>query len=82
MDKTSSRKQIIGIVVGDKMQKTIVVQVERLAKHLKYKKIMRKSKKFKVHDEKKEAKLGDRVLIEETRPISKDKHFRLLEVLK
>ncbi|MDP2943297.1 MAG: 30S ribosomal protein S17 [Candidatus Omnitrophota bacterium] len=76
------RKERIGIVVSDKMQKTIVVKVDSLAKHPEYKRIIHRSKKFKVHDEEKKAKIGDRVKIVETRPISKDKRWRLVEVLK
>lgn len=82
MDRVTSRKQKMGIVLSNKMQKTIVVRVGRSTKHEKYKKIIKQYKKFKVHDEKNQAKVGDKVLIEETRPISKDKHFRLVEVLK
>jgi small subunit ribosomal protein S17 len=76
------RKERIGIVVSDKMEKTIVVKVDSLARHPRYKKILHRSKKFKVHDEDKKAKTGDKVKIVETRPISKDKHWRLVEVLK
>lgn len=76
------RKDRIGIVVSDKMDKTIVVKVERFAKHAAYKRVIRRSKKFKVHDEEKKAKIGDRVRIIETRPISKEKRWRLAEVLK
>ncbi len=76
------RKQYIGTVISDKMQKTIVVRISRTAKHPKYNRIVKKSNKFKVHDEKGIAKLDDAVLIEETRPLSKDKHFRLVEVVK
>lgn len=82
MSQLSTRKQRIGVVVSNKMQKTIVVRAERLIKHDKYSKMLKQYKKFKVHDEKGIAKIGDKVLIEETRPISKDKHFRLIEVLK
>lgn len=76
------RKERIGTVVSDKMEKTIVVKVDSLAKHPGYNRILRRSKKFKVHDEEKKAKIGDRVRIVETRPISKDKRWRLVEVLK
>ncbi len=76
------RKERIGTVVSDKMNKTIVVKVERFAKHPAYKKIIHRSKRFKVHDEEKVAKIGDRVKIIETRPISKEKRWRLVEVLK
>lgn len=78
----AKRKNFIGIVISDKMQKTCIVRVTRLAKHPKYGKIVKKYNKFKVHDEKKIAKIGETVRIEETRPISKDKRFRLIEVIK
>jgi len=81
MEKQSHKKQRIGIVVSDKMNKTRVVKVERLMRHHTYKKIIKKSTKFKVHDEKNTSKTGDKVRIIETRPLSKDKRWRLLEVL-
>ena len=71
-----------GVVVSDRMNKTIVVVVDRFIKHKKYKKMVKKIKKFHVHDEKNEAKVGDKVSFVETKPISKTKHFRLLEVNK
>lgn len=75
------RKNRIGIVTSNKMQKTIVVQVRRKVSHPEYGKVIEKAVKFKVHDEKNVAKPGDKVLIQETRPISKDKRWRLVEVL-
>ena len=78
----SVRKSRVGVVVSDKMNKTIVVEVERRVPHPKYKKIVRKTSKFYVHDEAGEAKTGDKVRIEETRPISKLKCWKLAEVLK
>ena len=78
----SVRKSRVGVVVSDKMNKTIVVEVERRVPHPKYKKIVRKTSKFYAHDEASEAKVGDRVRIEETRPISKLKCWKLAEVLK
>ncbi len=78
-----SRKRILeGIVVSDKMDKTIVVEVKRKFLHNLYKKTVTKRKKFKAHDEKNEAKVGDRVRIIESRPYSKEKKFSLLEVVK
>lgn len=71
-----------GIVTSDKMQKTRIVKITRLAKHAKYGKIMKRYSKFKVHDEKNITKIGDLVRIEETRPLSKEKHFRLIEIIK
>ncbi|HEX3111754.1 MAG TPA: 30S ribosomal protein S17 [Candidatus Eisenbacteria bacterium] len=68
-----------GRVVSDKMEKTIVVSIERLVKHETYGKYVRRRNKFKVHDEKNEAKVGDVVRFMETRPLSKDKRWRLLD---
>jgi len=76
------RKTFVGLVIGDKMQKTIVVKVTHLVKHAKYNKTLKQTAKYKAHDEKKTAKVGDLVRIEETRPLSKDKHFRLIEIVK
>lgn len=73
------RKVMTGTVVSDKMQKTIVVSIERLVKHATYGKYVRRRNKFKVHDEKNEAKVGDVVRFMETRPLSKDKRWRLLD---
>ena len=75
------RKERIGLVLGSKMQKTIVVQIRRRARHRLYGKVIDKVKKFKVHDEKNEAKAGDLVRIVETRPISKEKRWRLVEIM-
>lgn len=76
------RKTFIGTVVSDKMAKTIVVRVMSLSKHPKYGRITKAYNKFKAHDEKNTAKIGDSVKIEETRPLSKDKRFRLLSIIK
>jgi SSU ribosomal protein S17P len=70
-----------GVVVSDKMDKTIVVRVERQYKHPLYKKIVRRHKKFKAHDENNECKIGDIVLITEHRPISKDKKWILTKII-
>lgn len=75
------RKRFIGKVISDKMQKTVIVQIERLVKHPKYKKYIRKYTKLACHDEEEKAKVGDKVLIEETRPLSKTKHFRIVKIL-
>jgi small subunit ribosomal protein S17 len=75
------RKQVIGKVVSDKMQKSRVVVSERLIQHPKYKKYYKHRTKHYVHDEKEESKIGDTVLIEETRPLSKLKRWRLVKVL-
>ncbi|MDO8572894.1 MAG: 30S ribosomal protein S17 [bacterium] len=74
-----NKKRIKGVVVSDKMQKTVVVLTHRFEKHPKYGKFMRISKKYKAHDENNKYKIGDTVLIEETRPISKDKTFIVVE---
>lgn len=73
-----SKKQLKGTVVSNKMQKTVVVRVERVKKHPKLKRIYKVHKKYKAHDEKEEYKKGDKVVIEECRPISKDKHWRVV----
>jgi small subunit ribosomal protein S17 len=70
-----NKKTLEGVVVSDKMDKTVVVSVTRFEKHPKYKKYVKMSKKYKAHDEANEKKIGDKVVIEETRPLSKDKHF-------
>lgn len=75
------RKTVIGIVVSDKMEKTIVVEMSTFAKHALYKKTVQKTKKIKAHDENNDANIGDRVLLMETRPLSKDKRWRLVEIL-
>lgn len=72
-------KVLKGIVVSDKMNKTVVVEVTRFVEHKKYGKRLKKTKKYKAHDENNEKKVGDRVEIEETRPISKDKHFKVIK---
>ena len=75
-------KERIGEVVSDKMQKTIVVRVEMIARHPDYGKVVKKYNKFKVHDEKNAAKAGDKVRITETRALSKDKRWILAEIIK
>lgn len=75
------RKEFVGTVISDKMQKTVIVKIMHLTKHPKYSKTIKRYNKFKVHDEKNIAKIGDTVRIVETRPLSKDKHFRVTEVL-
>ncbi len=77
-----SRKQLIGCVVGDGMDKTVVVSVESAKRHPLYEKVVRRDKKYKVHDEHNEARVGDWVRIEECRPLSKDKSFRIIEWVK
>lgn len=77
----SQRKVLVGRVTSDKMEKTIVVQVERLKRHPLYGKIVRRHKKYKAHDENNAAKIGDQVKIIEARPTSKEKRWALVEVL-
>ena len=75
------KKTLIGIVVSDKMDKTVTVLVERLTKHATYKKFIRKRKKFKAHDEQNSCRIGDKVLIVESRPLSKEKQWRVREII-
>ncbi|NLJ72221.1 MAG: 30S ribosomal protein S17 [Syntrophomonadaceae bacterium] len=81
-ENQGNRKVRLGTVTSDKMEKTITVSVETVKRHPLYKKTIKTSKKYKVHDENNEAKTGDIVRIMETRPISKDKRFRLIEIVK
>lgn len=82
MEPRHMRKERTGTVVSDKMNKSIVVRIDRTAKHPVYKRIIRKSSTVMAHDEKNEAKVGDKVRLQETRPLSKNKRWRLVEVLK
>ena len=75
------RKTKVGRVVSDKMDKTIVVSVERLSRHALYKRVIRLTTRFKAHDERNEARVGDTVLIEESRPLSATKRWRMVEIL-
>lgn len=76
------RKKRVGIVLSDRMNKTIVVRLERRVRHPIYGRVIRKWTKFKVHDERNSAKVGDKVRIVETRPLSREKRWRLLEIVK
>jgi small subunit ribosomal protein S17 len=75
----AKRKVMTGTVVSDSMDKTVVASIERLVKHVAYGKYVRRRNKFKVHDEKNECKVGDVIRFMETRPLSKDKRWRLLD---
>jgi small subunit ribosomal protein S17 len=75
------RKTRTGVVVSDAMEKTVVVRVDRSLQHPAYKKVIRLSTRFKAHDEENKCKIGDKVVIMETRPISKTKRWRVLEIL-
>jgi small subunit ribosomal protein S17 len=81
MEKRNLRKERIGIVTSDKMDKSVVVSVERKEKHPKYGKFVKKTTKFVAHDEKNDSNIGDTVRIMETRPLSKTKNWRLVEVI-
>ena len=78
MTETKKKRQFKGVVVSDKMDKTVVVAVARLKKHPKYKKYFKVTRRFKAHDEKNEYRIGDRVIIEETRPLSKEKRWYVI----
>lgn len=81
MENRNLRKSRVGIVVSDKMDKTIVVAIEQRVKHPLYKKIIKRTKKLKAHDELNECGVGDKVLVIETRPLSKDKCWRLEKII-
>jgi small subunit ribosomal protein S17 len=81
MEARGARKRKVGTVISDKMDKTVVVRVERLVPHDVYKKYVRRRINFKAHDEKNEFRLGDRVEIVETRPMSKDKRWRVVRLI-
>ncbi len=81
MNQQGKRKEKIGVILSDRMDKTVVVAVERLVHHTLYGKVMRRTSKFKAHDEKNECKVGDRVRIVETRPLSREKRWRVVEII-
>jgi len=81
MTDRSMRKTRVGKVVSDKMDKTVVVAIEDNVKHPLYKKVIKHTVRLKAHDENNQGKIGDRVLIMETRPISKDKRWRIVEIV-
>lgn len=81
MERETNRKEKIGLVTSNKMTKSIVVSVQRQIKHPKYGKFIKRTSKFMAHDEKNESNIGDMVRIEETRPLSKNKCWRLVEIL-
>jgi small subunit ribosomal protein S17 len=76
--ETTKGKILSGVVVSDKMQKTVVVEVSRYTKHPKYQKYLTTTKRYKAHDENNKSKIGDKVEIREIRPMSKDKHFEVI----
>ena len=77
----NAKRSFVGLVTSDKMDKTVVVTVKERVRHPLYKKIINRTVKIKAHDEKNECQVGDKVLIMETRPISKDKHWRVVEII-
>jgi small subunit ribosomal protein S17 len=81
MGERGKRKTLVGVVSGDKMDKTVIVAVNRLVLHPVYKKYIRKKKKVKAHDERNDCHIGDKVLLIETRPLSKEKRWRVKEIL-
>ena len=81
MSERGHRKTQVGVVVSDKMEKTVVVKVDRLVKHSVYSKYIKRSVKYKVHDENNSSKVGDRVQIIECRPLSKDKRWSLKQII-
>ena len=81
MKERGNRRTQIGVVVSDKMDKTVVVRVDKVLKHPAYKKYIRRRSKYKAHDEKNECSIGDRVLIIESRPLSKEKRWRVCKTL-
>ena len=81
MGESNKRKSFIGRVVGDKMDKTVVLAVTRRIAHSRYNKVVKRTTKYKAHDEKNECKVGDMVRVIETRPISKDKRWKVLEIV-
>ena len=81
MEERNHRKERVGVVVSDKMQKSIVVAIKDREQHPLYGKVVKKTKKFHVHDEKNDAHVGDTVRIMETRPLSKTKRWRLVEIV-
>ena len=80
-EQRGNRKTRVGVVVSDKMDKTIVVAIRERVKHPLYGKIMNRTVKFKAHDEENQCGIGDTVRVMETRPLSKDKHWRLVEII-
>jgi len=81
MEQRGMRKVLTGKVVSDKMEKTVVVAVETLVRHPMYQRIIRRTRKFKAHDEENSCRIGDKVKVMETRPLSKEKRWRVIEIL-
>ena len=81
MSERNLRKTQVGMVVSDKMDKTVVIAIQDHVRHPLYKKIIKRTVKLKAHDEKNECKVGDRVMVMETRPLSKDKRWRVAQII-
>jgi small subunit ribosomal protein S17 len=81
MGERGQRKTLVGTVVSDKMDKTVVVEVERLTMDPRFKKYVRRRKRYKAHDEKRQCKVGDKVMIIESRPLSREKRWRVLKMI-
>ena len=80
-ERTISRKTRVGTVVSDRMEKTVVIKVDRMAKHSLYGKPVLRSKKFMAHDEEETCRIGDKIRIEETRPLSRHKRWKVVEII-
>ncbi len=81
MKTRGTKRQVVGTIISNKMEKTVVVQVERLVKHPLYKKYIRRRNKFLAHDKENECQIGDRVMITESRPLSKTKRWRVSRII-
>ncbi len=81
MEKKRNKKSLQGMVVSNKMDKTVVVTIQRSTRHPLYRKIVRRDKRYKAHDERNECRIGDTVKIMECRPLSRDKHFRVVQIV-
>ena len=80
-EERNLRKNRVGIVVSDKMDKTVIIAIEEHVKHQKYGKVIKRTIRLKVHDENNECGIGDKILVAETRPLSKDKRWRMVEII-
>ena len=80
-EERNLRKNRVGIVVSDKMDKTVIIAIEEHVKHQKYGKVIKRTIRLKVHDEKNECGVGDKILVAETRPLSHDKRWRMVEII-
>ncbi len=81
MPRLATSKDKVGVVLSNRMDKTVVVRIDRLVRHPRYRRVIKRSKRYKVHDEKNAASVGDMVCIREARPLSKDKYHTLVEIV-